>query len=151
MLKHVGQLNSAPPKLLEHFGALVQSVVPDRASGNVAMAHAEGAMRLLTVALKHLSADCDYESWLRIGAVVFHVSQGSQEGFECFDSWSATSTKYKTAEVRSKWKSFRLDHPHPCTLGTLRFMLTQQGHDWQDVCMEAAGNPFEAVEMEVQE
>ncbi len=151
MLEHADQMNVAPRELLKHFGALTHPVMPNHASGKEVAAPTARTMRLLAAGLKRLSADCDYDTWLRIGAIVFHVSGGTQEGFDCFDTWSSASTMYKAQEVRAKWKSFRLGHPRPLTMGTLRFMLTEQGHEWANLCAEVDGETFEPVEAEVQQ
>jgi len=51
-------------------------------------------------------------------------------------------------DTRAKWKSFRLDHPRPLTMATLHHLLTEQGHDWEEVCAEADGDAFQVVEEE---
>lgn len=152
MFERFDQMNAVPQALLDHFGVLAAPKASDRSVCTAATPGSSArTMRLLAAALKRLSADCDYETWLRIGAAVFHVSHGSQEGFDCFDAWSSASTKYKAQEVRAKWKSFRLDHPNPRTMGSLRFMVEERGHEWADVCAEADGDVFTVVETEVQQ
>lgn len=150
-LEHADQMNAAPLKLLRHFGTLVVPKEAGDGSGSTAAAPSAQTMRLLVAGLNHLSADCDYETWLRIGAIVFHVSGGTQEGLDCFDAWSATGAKYKgRCEVRAKWNSFRLDHPRPLTMATLRYLLAEQGHDWMDICAEAEGEAFQVIAEEAQ-
>jgi len=151
LLERADQMNAAPFRLLRHFGALVVPNDAGHCGPVVAEAPSAQTMRLLVAGLNHLSADCDYDTWLRIGAIAFHVSGGTQEGLDCFDAWSATGVKYKgLCEVRAKWKTFRLDHPRPLTMATLRFMLTEQGEDWMDICAEADGDVFQVIAEEAQ-
>ncbi|WIT12908.1 PriCT-2 domain-containing protein [Paucibacter sediminis] len=152
MLKHVDQLNAAPMDFLKHFGALaVPSEISQPVHEVMTPSQSARSLLLLSAGLKRLSADCDYGNWLRLGALVFHVSGGTQEGFDCFDAWSATGKKYKgDRDTRAKWKSFRLDHPRPLTMASFRFILAEQGHDWQEVCAEADGDAFQVVKVEGQ-
>ena len=67
-----------------------------------------------------IDPDIHYGDWLRVLMVIFYETRGAEEGFDLADSWSSDGEKYRgTREVRSKWDSFRLDHEHPVTIGTL--------------------------------
>lgn len=95
-------------------------------------------LRLLEAVLARLDASCGYQDWLKIGAAVFHETAGSSDGLDMFDAWSSSGATYKgRRDVLAKWKSFRLDHPRPAKMGTLRWMLRDQGHDWLEVCAAA--------------
>jgi|GEM_PF-1592944 len=94
-----------------------------------------GQIRLLRALLQHIDADCGYDRWLRVGAVIFHQTGGTEEGFTLYNEWSRTGVrKYRDVKnVRAKWKSFRIDHPHRVRLGTLVWMVKAAGYDWLEV------------------
>ncbi|MFG6467534.1 bifunctional DNA primase/polymerase [Roseateles sp. BYS87W] len=144
--QHASEMAVAPLKLLEHFGTFVRPTEPDAGGRKVVEAPTERTMRLLATGLKYLPADCGYDTWLRIGAIIFNVSGGSEAGLELFDAWSASGAKYKgTCDVLAKWKTFRLDHQRPLRMATLRYMLAEQDRDWMDICAEAEGDAFQIV------
>lgn len=55
-------------------------------------------------AISHIPAD-DYEMWVKIGMCM--KDKFGDQAFEAWDAWSATSSKYKSAGMRTKWNSFR--------------------------------------------
>jgi hypothetical protein len=58
-------------------------------------------------ALNVLPNDLSYDEWLQIGMAIHHESEGSEEGFIIWDSWSANSPKYSSEDYgRYKWESF---------------------------------------------
>ncbi|MCH9027045.1 MAG: PriCT-2 domain-containing protein [Proteobacteria bacterium] len=62
----------------------------------------------LRAALDHISAD-DYDEWRTVGMSLHHESDGSSAGFEMWDEWSRTSSKYDESrenECESKWHGF---------------------------------------------
>ena len=66
---------------------------------------------------------CDeYESWIEIGMAIHHSTDGSNEGFELFNSWSKLSEKYESKKYTAeKWKSFSTenDEENLITFGTI--------------------------------
>lgn len=65
--------------------------------------------------------DCDYDTWVKIGAAVHHETQGSSAGFFLWNAWSARGKKYKNqADLAPHWQSFRRDAKNPITLGSLK-------------------------------
>ena len=65
---------------------------------------------------------CDYLNWIKIGMAIHYETDGSEEGFILWDSWSANAPdKYTTTEhVRSKWDTFgRNIDAKPTTAGTI--------------------------------
>lgn len=71
---------------------------------------------------------------------VYNESGGSMEGLELADDWSRKGKKYKgIREIRTKWTSFRLDHPHPVTIASLIRMVADNGHDCMEICSAAEG------------
>lgn len=72
--------------------------------------------------LQYISADCDYELWLKVGMALHFETGGAQEGYELFDSWSASVGSYVgEKETFAKWGSFQNAPDVPCTLGTIIF------------------------------
>jgi len=94
-----------------------------------------GKMRLLRALLDHLDPDMGYEDWLKVLAVVFNTTRGSDDGFELVDAWSSRGGKYEGAgTIRSKWNSFSLDCENPVTVGTLIYMVKATGQVWPCTC-----------------
>lgn len=59
----------------------------------------------LEAALAALDADGGHEEWLRTGMALHHETGGA--GFDLWDTWSATSTKYPGREaLEARWRSF---------------------------------------------
>lgn len=63
---------------------------------------AEQALSDVTSALDFISAD-DYDDWIRVGMALRKLED---DGFSVWEKWSATSKKYRSAELKAKWKSF---------------------------------------------
>ena len=148
MRENASKLSLVPQVFIESFVpdfGLTEEPQKQRAT-NPARASSEKTLRLLKGCLDRLDADLPYLDWFRVAAAVFNTTGGSDEGFALFDQWSSTGQKYKgDRDTRAKWRSFRLDHGRPVTLGTLRRMVEAEGHDWMDVCA-AADDQFEAVD-----
>lgn len=123
-------------------------------SSDAGACHASGSastkrinLRLLRSVLEHLDADCGYDDWFRIAAAVFYETGGSEDGFDLFDDWSRTGSKYRSRrETMRKWTSLRPDHPRPVTIATLRRMVEANGHDWLEVSATADEEEFEPGE-----
>ena len=109
-----------------------------------------GRLQLLRVVLEYLDPDCGYDQWLRIGAVIFHETGGSEDGLDLYDTWSSKGGKYRgTREIVGKWKSFNPDHPRPVRLGTLRWMIEAAGLDWLEI-LASADEDFPDLDGEVE-
>jgi hypothetical protein len=86
---------------------------------------------LLRAALSYIDSNCDYDTLLLIGAIIFNESGGNEEGLDLFDSWSG---EYLISEeVYRIWLSYNYDRPWPAKLKTLRDMLVAEGVDWSDI------------------
>ena len=74
---------------------------------------------------------CDNrDEWLKIGAAIHHGTDGSNEGYELFNTWSQHSTLYKNRkDTRDRWKSFRLDKKgvDAATVGSIVYILQEEG------------------------
>lgn len=75
----------------------------------------------LRAALERIDPDCGHDDWFRIGMALHHQFEGSDEGFELWDEWSAEGVKYKENETRARWKSFGADlrRVEPVTAATI--------------------------------
>lgn len=103
----------------------------------------------LEALLDFLAPNVGYEDWYQCGKVVYHETKGSDEGLDCFDSWSRKCAKYEgRPEIEGKWRSFNSDLEHPVTIGTLIKMVTDKGGDWSAIC-DAAEPQFERCITEV--
>lgn len=75
--------------------------------------------------LSCINADCDYESWYRIGMAIHHATGGT--GFSLWDEWSNTGQKYPgRSALEKRWHSFGKS-ANPVTLGTLLHHAEQSG------------------------
>ena len=102
---------------------------------HIASAPSSREMSQLQALLCHLSPSCGYEDWLHAGMVTFHVTDGSDEGLDLFDTWSRGGNSYKgRKEIEAKWRSFNVTQNNPVTIGTLIKMVTDKGGDWIAVC-----------------
>ena len=98
--------------------------------------------------LKHIDPDCGYDDWLRVLMAIFYTASGNADGLELADAWSSTGKKYKgIREIKAKWDSFRLDHPRPITVASLRKTVAANGHDWMAICAGAV-DPFTCIDVE---
>ena len=102
----------------------------------------------LNALLDYIDPDCGYDDWLRVLMAIHHETGASAEGLELADVWSSLGDKYQgTLEVREKWESFRLDHPNPITIATLKQMVAANGYDWIGI-VSAAEDPFLPIDNE---
>ena len=76
-------------------------------------------------ALKYISAD-QYETWVRVGMALFHQYDGQPDGFEVWETWSKTSTKFDSKGIGFKWDSFKTDlRKNPVTAATILKMASE--------------------------
>lgn len=102
----------------------------------------------LTALLDHIDSSSGYDDWLRVLIVIYNVTGGSMEGLELADDWSRKGSNYQGfREISTKWKSFRLDHPHPVTIASLKKMVAAKGQDWVAIC-SAAEEQFSRIDAE---
>jgi hypothetical protein len=74
--------------------------------------------------MRHLltqqNPDMSRDEWVRMGMIIHHESDGSDEGLALWDEWSRQSTKYVSfGDLQVCWRSFH-DTPNPVTIGALR-------------------------------
>ncbi len=79
-------------------------------------------------ALNYISANCDHDSWIRVGMALH--AWDPVAGFEVWDDWSQTGMeKYTEGETAKRWKSFH-EMENGVTLGTVFDMAKKNG--WND-------------------
>jgi putative DNA primase/helicase len=84
-------------------------------------------VELLRVALTYISAGTSRPQWSRICAAIKNAFPGP-EGFELFDSWSATDVEgYNAKSVKATWKSLESTTINGVTVGTLLGLAKQRG------------------------
>lgn len=94
-----------------------------------------------------LDADLDYDDWLHVLMAVHHEFGGSDEGLQVANDWSSRGVKYKgPREVQAKWRSFDPAPPRPFTIATIRYLVSQAGHDWMAIASKAIDPDFEIVD-----
>lgn len=65
--------------------------------------------------LDKMNPDCGYEAWYKVGAALYHESNGAAEGLAIWDAWSAKGKKYVEGECARKWSSFKSDREDKVT------------------------------------
>ena len=76
--------------------------------------------------LDHISPDCGYEQWVKIGMALHHTMLGG--GFELWDEWSANGSKYPgTDQLGRHWHSFGKS-ANPAGYGTLLHYAREGGY-----------------------
>jgi hypothetical protein len=80
--------------------------------------------RKIIDALNHISADCDYQTWIRVG---MSIASFGPAGFNLWNQWSSTASgRYPgEADLRKRFAGFK---SNKVTLGTLFFFAKQSGH-----------------------
>jgi hypothetical protein len=71
--------------------------------------------------------DADWHEWNRVGMAFFAASDGSNEGFVAFDTWSAKSPKYDPHAVEERWRNYCRSSPSRIGIGTLIHLARQAG------------------------
>jgi hypothetical protein len=78
---------------------------------------------VIAEALKHIPPDLDRHSWVRIG-IAIKAALGDA-GFQLWDNWSSTGTKYDASQMQAQWRSF--PEQGSITAGTLFYFAKQHG------------------------
>lgn len=98
----------------------------------------------LSAMVSMLDPDMGYEDWLHVLLAIYHETQGSPDGFKLAVTWSKRGKKYRgESDLGTKWNSFKANRSNPVTIGTIRKMVADAGHDWMTLCSEAR-DPFTA-------
>ena len=96
-------------ELLAHFHwddhQREQAAKAKRAAEKTPFRSSEPEVAKIVSALSALDPDA-YEGWIAPGMELHHHFQGSEIGFELWDRWSRSSSKYDPAVMPAKWASF---------------------------------------------
>lgn len=88
--------------------------------------------------LGSLEPDMEYTGWLQAGMAIHHETQGSIEGLELWDDWSATGAKYPGREsMEGRWDGFGRSDGAYVTAGTLLKMAREAGSEVGQVAARA--------------
>lgn len=68
------------------------------------------------------NGDVHYDDWVRTGLAAFSASNGTGEGFEAWQAWSAKSKKHHDSECLRVWRSFQKSPPKRIGFGSLCYM-----------------------------
>jgi hypothetical protein len=71
--------------------------------------------------------NADWHEWNRIGMAFYNASDGGDEGFIAFDTWSARSPKYHPHAVEERWRNYRRSPPTRIGIATLIHLAHQAG------------------------
>ena len=80
----------------------------------------------VAVMLAVLNPDVSHSEWIEIGMAIHHESQGSDEGFDLWNDWSAKGKKYKKHAMKKPWYSFK-HKDGGVTIGTLKYLAQNKG------------------------
>jgi hypothetical protein len=77
--------------------------------------------------LSILDPDMQREQWVRVGMALHHQFNGSAEGLQLFDGWSASkgSVKYESGDCAHRWNSFQQNPNNPTTFKSVIAMAQQ--------------------------
>jgi RecA-family ATPase len=67
-----------------------------------------------------LDPDCPRDMWRNIGMAIHYETEGSSEGLNVWDAWSARGSKYKEGEIEIQWESFGKNKNEPITFATVQ-------------------------------
>jgi hypothetical protein len=116
---------NAPPWLLQR---VIEEPRPTRMSDEE---HVSVDPAMITAALAVIpNPDVDWENWNRIGMAIYAATEGSDAGFDIFDTWSQKSRKYNARTTRTKWRLYHRSPPTRISAGTLIFLASQAQPGW---------------------
>jgi len=75
----------------------------------------------------------DYDNWIKIGMILFNISNGSLEYLNLFDEISKKSNKYIEGECLKKWSSFK---KNDLSIATLVYWVKEDNKPIYDVKKE---------------
>lgn len=100
------------------------NVIETSAFENIVKAESPGDFTHAQVvaALKALNPDCSMQEWVEVGMALHHQYQGSAEGLDIWDQWSASSNamKYQPGVCDLRWPTLKPDtNRNPLTFATI--------------------------------
>lgn len=82
---------------------------------------------LVSSALQKIDPDSDYPIWRDVGMAIHHSSQGSRQGYELFQNWSANGASYSESDWPNVWNSFSNGKDSVKTFGTIDMIARECG------------------------
>jgi hypothetical protein len=96
----------------------------------------------ITAYLNHIDPDCGYQDWVNIGMALHNEYEGSNEGFEIYDTWSAKGSKYSnTNDLHRKWQSFDGNSGPSITVATIKKLAKDAGADVEKIAKDNLFDP----------
>jgi hypothetical protein len=97
-------------------------------------------LAIIAAALDRLDPDCCYQDWFSIGASIYTVTEGSEDGLELLDRWSRQGGTYPgRRKMEQRWSSYR-NLRGELKLGTLAHLVKREGGNWAAVLAEVRGS-----------
>jgi RecA-family ATPase len=94
---------------------------------------AEADPALVAAALASIpNDDLGWEEWNRIGMACWAATNGSDEGREAFEQWSAKSAKYNAQRTAARWRHYFKGPPNELGAGTLFYLAQEAAPGWSD-------------------
>jgi hypothetical protein len=128
---HIAEVDDNTRRFAEtRFGRLDQSVPSDDF-----MAGREPPLGLSVAEMQNLLSYLDpsmrRDPWLRVGMALHHETQGSEIGFDLWDSWSSAGMQYQgTDDLRYQWERFEQRPGRPSTtMRSVIHMAKQNGYE----------------------
>lgn len=96
----------------------------------------------LEAMLSAISADCDYETWIKILSSLHHYSGGADWGRDIANKWSASCANRYCGfnALADKWESIHDTTDRPVTIGTLIFIANK--NDWRSKYLSNVATAF---------
>lgn len=80
----------------------------------------------LREALSHMPGADTYETWVKVGMALHDHFQGSADGLQLWDDWSATAPNYSPEQVEQKWAGFGRRQGAPLTVAFILAATREQ-------------------------
>ncbi len=95
-------------------------------------------VKIINDLLKHISATCNRDEWIRVGMAIYYEMTGSIEGMEVWNKWSSTGKNYCGYEViKYQYLSFKNNHQgHKFNLITLANLAEENGANSFEIQMQ---------------
>ena len=117
-----GQIPTEPQNLTDIVPPRTISQTGDKFADYVAPLEEYDLKRVEDELLAKYS-DYGYDNWLKIGMILHHQFEGSEDALEAWDRWSSNGPKYHSNACENKWRGFK---GTGATLRSLIFMVNQQ-------------------------
>lgn len=117
---HWSRLPPLPKELAELWDRMTTAQTKIKAKNSDGIDPLPPSLGVLRTMLYRHDPDMGYDEWVHAGMVLHHETGGSLNGFDLWDEWSKTGSKYRGRDdLQSHWKSFGRA-PTPVTLASLR-------------------------------